>query len=121
MTRLWPNVVIVLAVFVSVGLAGSSASRAERAFDVRNDRDVEINGNYGFPAKWIRDTRWSNVERQLKKCPLIPELISAAVTKTQDAHTWVIHLKGIDGRECSLWLEGGEDSRRIPISSINSY
>lgn len=120
MIKKWTVVVILLIVFIPLGLS-IKASRSERAFDVRNTRDVEKNGNYGFPAKWMRDTRWANVERQLKECPSIPELTSARVSKTQDANTWVIELRGIDGRECSLWLVSGEDNRQIPIRSISPY
>jgi len=98
-------------------------STSERAFDVRNAIETKMLGHYAkqFPKKWLRDIRWKNTQKSLSSCPQISELTKARVSRTTDSGDFVVNLIDVDGEECSLWLDGGQEGDEMPISGITPY
>jgi hypothetical protein len=80
---------------------------------------------------FVLSRRWKNYQKQACNCPAIAEVVSVQIGKTSDTGNYVITMrgpnagkKGLDGFEldtCSLWINGGEEDKRLEVRDFTNY
>lgn len=99
--------------------------RIYRAWERRNARNMKWMDSLNLEPqklsrKQLKMVRWRNFCRYY--FPSTRAVTEVTILRTVSPERFInVELTDVDGNKCTLWLEGGDEMRTLPVRTITSY